>query len=1015
MKRLPQWIRVSLQRQLAFAFGSITILMMLTLTGLLLFQQQKFLDAASIRRATALANGLARSSVSWVLANDIVGLEEIVQGYVDTPNLERMFVINQRGEVLASTQANEAGRFLIDAISLDLLRRSPQIHVLVANEQLIDVAAPILHGDRHVGWARIELNQHATAANLRSVAKTHLEFVIITAAMLIGIAIWLGRRLSNRLQQLDSVSRQIAEGERSLRASASAGQADEIDRLAGNINHMLDTLTRSECDLGKLNRVYAAWTECVTTIARERHENELLNRLCEILTDTIGLRLVFIGFIDANADWIKVVASSHWNLPYLKALKVSARADRPEGQGPLGKSIRQGQPEIFNDFLSRPESSPWHAAAQAESIQSVAAFPLSRSGKTVGGIAVYSSELNFFNADMIALLQGLSTDISFALDNIDREAQRQQAEIQLNLAASVFDNSQEGILITDADQIIISVNSMFSKLTGYSAEEVLGQTPRILASSLQDQLFYQAMWEQIHAQGFWQGEIVNRRKNGDLFPEWLCINRVLDAAGQVTHYVGTFIDYTEHKANEERIHKLAFYDPLTQLPNRRLLIERLRQALVTSQRNHHHGALMFLDLDRFKILNDTQGHDLGDQLLIEVGQRIADCIREQDTVARLGGDEFVIMLEGLGENQDNALAIAQRIGNKLLESLRQPYRLRHFNQEGYPLSITHHSSASIGMTLFQGSHVNCEDLLKQADVAMYQAKQSGRNKLSAFNPELQRHINQRAKLESELRQALNDRQFELYYQVQMDHVGRIIGAEALSRWHHPVQGCIAPSEFIPLAEETGLINELGLWTLTESAITLTAWAQNDATRNLTLAVNVSAKQFNQSQFVQQVSALLADGGFEPQRLKLEITESVVLTDIDEAIATMMTLRQLGLSFSMDDFGTGYSSLSYLRQLPLSQLKIDRTFVRDLATDANDAAIIGTILELGKRFGIEVVAEGVETEAQRRYLVESGCRYFQGYLFGKPEPLAAFERRLAESRPTVLSYAIDNPDHSPQYH
>jgi predicted signal transduction protein with EAL and GGDEF domain len=370
-------------------------------------------------------------------------------------------------------------------------------------------------------------------------------------------------------------------------------------------------------------------------------------------------------------------------------------------------------------------------------------------------------------------------------------------------------------------------------------------------------------------------------------------------------------------------------------------------------------------------------------------------------VARLGGDEFVVMLEGLDEDLDSALVIAHRIGNKLLDSLRQPYWLRHFNQEDYPLSITHHSSASIGMTLFQGSYVNCEDLLKQADLAMYQAKHSGRNKLNAFNPELQNHINQRAKLESELRQALKDRQFELYYQVQTDHLGGIMGAEVLLRWHHPEQGCVSPAEFIPLAEETGLINELGLWTLAESFTTLANWAQNDDTRDLTLAVNVSAKQFNQSQFVEQIATLLDGCGFDPQRLKLEITESAVLTDVDETIATMNTLRDLGVSFSMDDFGTGYSSLSYLRQLPLSQLKIDRSFVHDLTTDANDAAIVGTILELGKRFGMEVVAEGVETEAQLRYLVENGCRHFQGYLFGKPEPLTAFERRLTNSKLTGL--------------
>lgn len=987
------WIRASLKRQLAIAFGSMALVAMLALAGLLLRQQWHFLDEANMRRAMALANGLARSSESWVLANDLVGLDEIVQGYIDTPSLEHIFILDPGGKVLASTQSGEVGRYLNDSVSLELLKQTPESRILIVSKNLIDVAAPVVVEQRHVGWARVELNQDDTKASLRALAVNHFEFIGITSLVLIAASIWLGQRMSDRLRQLGSIAQRIADGERSVRAISGAG--DEISHLAVNVNHMLDTITRSEQDLGKLNRVYAAWTECVNTIAREPRESVLLDRLCQILAETIGLRLVFIGFTDAMGDWVDIAAASDWELSFLKTLKMSARADRPEGQGSWGRALRSQHPEIVNDFQSSPTTGLWHAIAAAESIRSVATFPLSRGGKIVGGIAVYSIELDFFNADMIALLNGLSIDISFALDNIDRETQRRQTETELRLAASVFDNSQEGIIITDAQEVIIRVNSSFSKLSGYSPSEVLGQTPRIMSSGSHDALFYQAMWERIGTQGYWQGEVINRRKNGELFPEWLCITRVLDADGCVTHYVGTFVDITDRKLDEERIHKLAFYDPLTQLPNRRLLIERLRQALVESQRSQLYGALMFMDLDRFKILNDTQGHDMGDQLLIEAGKRISECVREQDTVARLGGDEFVVMLEALADDQSSAIVIAQRIGDKLLASLRQPYQLSRLDREGLPASVMHHSSASIGMTLFQGAAIHGEDLLKQADVAMYQAKQAGRNKLCAYNIQMQAHINARAVLETELRQALQDKQFTLYYQVQVDVSGKVLGAEVLLRWLHPLRGWVAPADFIPLAEETGLINELGEWILAESCKTLAAWAQSPVTSDLTLAINISAKQFNQHHFVEQLAVLIGHYGCNPQLLTLEVTESLVLGDVEEALAKIGKLQGLGVSVSMDDFGTGYSSLAYLQRLPLSQLKIDRSFVGNVLTNSHDAAIIRTILLLGDSLGIDVIAEGVETEQQRLYLLANGCRYFQGFLFGPPEPLPDFERRIDE--------------------
>lgn len=985
------WFLGSIRRQLGMAFGCISLLVMLGFTGLLLKQQYDFLNEASVRRSFGLANGMAHSSVSWVLANDLVGLGEVLQSYVDTPNLDHALVISPRGEVLASTNLQEVGLFVDDPLSRQLLaKEESQPETLQADRQKIDVAVPIKVGERHLGWARIVVNQQATQDNLQRLLLTSLYFTLFTIGFVLAVSVWLGKVMGRRLHKLQAVANQIAEGERLVRATPD--RPDEIGQLAQSVNHMLNTISRSETNLDRLNHVYAAWTECVATIVREDDEIELLNRICSILADKINFRLVLVGFIGED-EWIRIEASNNWQLPYLNDLKLSVDPARSEGHGPLGRAIREKNTQIFNDFLSDPTLAPWHQAARLEEIQSVAALPLSRGGRIIGGIVVYADERDYFTYDVVTLLKGLAADISFALDNFDRERLRQQAEEELVLAASVFENSQEGILITDANQTIIRINSAFSVLTGYSEQDILGKTPRILSSGQQTKAFYQAMWSSINEKGFWQGEIVNRRKNGRIFPEWLSITAVKDKTGRTTHYVGAFIDITERKVNEDRIHKLAFYDPLTQLPNRRLLVERLRQALLDSQRSQQYGALLFMDLDRFKILNDTQGHNMGDQLLVEVGKRIKHCLREPDTVARLGGDEFVVMLEGLHASGDSALVVAKRLCEKILAALDQPYSLIQRNQQGYAALVEHHSSASIGITLFQGTQTSSEELLRQADVAMYQAKRSGRNTFSVFDPVMQANLNQRAELEADMRQALRDEQFQLFFQVQVDRDYKPVGAEGLLRWIHPVRGLIPPTDFIPLAEESGLIVPLGHWVLSEACRTLARWAASTGTEHLVLAINVSAKQLNQTDFVEQLAALIRQTEINPQRLKLEITETAILENVDETIEILHACRRLGVIFSMDDFGTGYSSLSYLQTLPVAQLKIDRSFIRDAKTDTNDAAIIRTILSLGTTLGLDVVAEGVETEEQLAYLLQNGCQVFQGYFFGKPEPLAQFESRF----------------------
>ncbi len=457
-----------------------------------------------------------------------------------------------------------------------------------------------------------------------------------------------------------------------------------------------------------------------------------------------------------------------------------------------------------------------------------------------------------------------------------------------------------------------------------------------------------------------------------------------DDQGQPLRVSGTNADLTERKRTEAQIHHLAFYDALTDLPNRRLLMEQLRKALLTSARSGVRGALLFIDLDHFKELNDTLGHDMGDELLRQVGTRLRHCVRESDTVARLGGDEFVVMLEALHALASEAAIEAERVGKKVLDALNQPYLIANRPYQGSP---------SIGITLFDGQSQGVDALLKQADLAMYQAKAMGRNTLRFFDDSMQAAVEQRVALEVELRGGLACNEMVLHLQPQVDGNGTVTGAEALVRWQHPRRGLVPPGEFIPLAETTGLVLPLGRWVLHSACQCLARWAQLPHLAALSIAVNVSAHQFRDPDFVDQVLSTLVNTGARPEKLKLELTESVLADNIDDITDKMQRLKSHGVGFSLDDFGTGYSSLGYLKHLPLEQLKIDRSFVRDVLTDPNDATIARIIITLAREMGLSVVAEGVETEAQRQFLEQHGCLGYQGYLFGRPVDIQSFEASL----------------------
>jgi diguanylate cyclase (GGDEF)-like protein/PAS domain S-box-containing protein len=592
---------------------------------------------------------------------------------------------------------------------------------------------------------------------------------------------------------------------------------------------------------------------------------------------------------------------------------------------------------------------------------------------------------SLFTTNTLAILVVTTTVFlalgALALASISRN--REMAE-ELRIAATAFE-SHESLMITDADGVIQRVNQAFTESTGYTAEEAVGKKTSLLKSGRHDTDFYKAMWDSIKHTGVWQGEIWDRRKNGEIYPKWLSISAVKNTDGVVSHYVGSHIDITERKVAEEKIQHLAYYDPLTRLPNRLLLMDRLGQALASSTRTGKQAALLFIDMDNFKTLNDTLGHDIGDMLLKQVAQRLTLCVREGDTVSRLGGDEFMVVLENLNEQALEAAAQTEAISEKVLATLSQLYQLGKHE---------YHSTPSIGVTLFNDHQASIEELMKQADIAMYQAKQAGRNTMRFFDPQMQAAVDAHAALESDLAKALEQQQFQLYYQIQMDELGRPFGAETLIRWIHPERGFVSPAQFIPLAEESGLILLIGQWVLDTACAQLKAWEQDALTLNLVLAVNVSAKQFRQVNFVAQVQATVQRHAINPKRLKLELTEGMLVYDVEKIIATMNTLKEAGIEFSMDDFGTGYSSLQYLKRLPLAQLKIDQSFVRDMVVDS-DNSIVQTIIAMARSMNLNVIAEGVETEEQRQLLSFYGCHHYQGYLFSKPVPVAQFEALLKQ--------------------
>jgi diguanylate cyclase (GGDEF)-like protein/PAS domain S-box-containing protein len=564
-----------------------------------------------------------------------------------------------------------------------------------------------------------------------------------------------------------------------------------------------------------------------------------------------------------------------------------------------------------------------------------------------------------------------------------------RAEQQLRIAASAFE-THDAIMITDADANIIRVNHAFERIAGYKEEEVIGKTPRILSSGRHGKAFYSEMWRVLLDKGTWTGEIWDRHKTGTIYPKQATISTVKNEQGETTNYVSIFSDISERKNAENEIKLLAHTDSLTGLYNRRYTTDRLNLALTASAHSNEYGALLFLDLDDFKIINDTAGHWFGDKLLVEVSNRLKLCVESEAIISRIGGDEFTVILENVGINEEEASKNVAQVAEKICEILATPYQIEGKN---------YHSTTSIGVSLFCGTNASVDGLFKCADMAMYKAKDSGRNRIQFFDPYLQLAIETKARLETDLRDAVSSQQLQLYYQIQLDHERRPIGAEVLVRWLHPQRGFVAPALFIPVAEQSTLILDIGNWVLDTACCQISRWSNSQKMRDIVLAVNISAEQFRQHDFVDIVQNMLKKYDVEPSRLKLELTESVALVDIETMIVKMGILKSVvGVTLSLDDFGTGFSSLSYLKRLPLNQVKIDRSFVRDITTDNSDAVMVKAIIDMAKSFELDVIAEGVETEAQLAFLLENGCKAFQGYLFSQPVPIEKFEELLEQDSP-----------------
>jgi diguanylate cyclase (GGDEF)-like protein/PAS domain S-box-containing protein len=765
---------------------------------------------------------------------------------------------------------------------------------------------------------------------------------------------------------------------------------DEAGAVIGVASLVQDVTDRHRAEqaLRRQSSLYKALSETNQIIIRLQRADELFDRVCRIAVEHGGFRLAWVGEVDPDSGWVHPVAQSGSGTGYLAQLRVSVDPKRAEGQGPTGHAIREGRPFIVDDFLARLNTGPWHAAAEAARLRASAAFPIRRDGVPMAALNVYADQVGYFTPDLVALLEEMADDISFALDNFERERQRKLAQAERDRLVTILEATPDFVGIADPNGNVLYRNAGAYRLLGIEPNpgdpvgSVYDNQTDEAAAAVRHKIFPTAA-----SKGVWRGENVIVNARGEEIPVSQIVIAHRNSDGQLTHFSTIARDIRDIKQAEARIEHLAFYDGLTGLPNRRLLRDRLQQDFNRLRRQHAVGAVLYLDLDRFKTTNDSLGPSGGDALLRQVAQRLLAEMRMEDTLARTGSDEFVVVLSDIGADRNEAAGNTQTIAEAMRQALAPP-----LNILGHEI----HVSVSIGVAFFPNDNPDIDTVLRHADTAMNRAKTAGGDTIRFFAPDMQVAAEHRMQLEKDLRRALERDELVLYFQPQVDMGnGAIIGAEVLLRWIHRDRGLVSPADFIPIAEETGVILPIGAWVLEQALEQVRQWIDGGlCSYTGSLAVNVSPRQFRQPDFVQQVATLVEKGDIPPGCLKLEITEGVVIDDIADTVKKMHALKNIGVGVAIDDFGTGYSSLAYLKRLPLDVLKIDKSFVEDIPHDPNDAAIVETIVAMARLLGLQVIAEGVESEAQLRFLQDKGCNAYQGFYCSPPLPGEEFGHFLA---------------------
>ena len=737
---------------------------------------------------------------------------------------------------------------------------------------------------------------------------------------------------------------------------------------------------RDQAEVRKLNSYYAALSEINNVIFTATDADTLLNRVCELTSRYTCLELVSINRIE-DGYIVPGVARHGRSADSSRGFTNDQPINIASGKGINALAAREQRTLVVNDFSTDAITRDWQRGPLSKRMRAATACPLMRGGNMWGVIAFFADQKNYFSEDLVQLLEEIAADVSYSLDMLDIQQRQRESEAQLRLHASIIESTHDGLYITDSDHRFVMVNQAIVDMTGYDKEELLSDGNHSIIDPSVDPGHYKEIRDRLLENGHWQGELVSRRKNGEIFPAHASITRVFTPDRADHHFVTVFRDITERKQYEQRIHHLANHDVLTGLANRAMLQERFEIAASRARRDGNSMALLFIDLDRFKLINDTLGHEYGDGLLKEVARRIGDQVRPGDTASRVGGDEFVVLLSRI-----TSLHHAEDVGRRLLRAVSEPCMV-----DNHELVVT----ASIGIALYPDHAATLDGLRKMADHAMLDAKHAGQNRLHIYSGEMGKTANRYLQLLNALRNAIPNEEMHLVFQPQLDMRDKsTIGVEALARWHSPEYGNIPPGQFIPMAEDSGLIVDIGHWILVNACRQARQWLDLGLI-DFPISVNVSALQFRQPDFVDIVGAVLAETGLPAANLELEVTESVLMTDADDVLKKLTQLRTLGTQLAIDDFGTGYSSLSYLHRFAPRRIKVDKSFVKDLPHDRDGTAITRAVVSLSENLGVEIIAEGVESPDQAQFLTELGCHYGQGYLYSRPVDREGLEQWLAQ--------------------